>query len=284
MNATTTTVPPISQYTLTIIFLIGNLSNLANIFVFLQKSLRSNVCSWYFLLVSLGHLIFLYFVCLIRLLTNWLGYDVTGISIIFCRIRIYFPTISLLISRYFLCLISIDRWMITSNKISTRQLSSLKIVRWLIINGISFSLIFSIIMPIWYRIEESRTSCIGALDSFYPLFYTIYNLIIIFLPFFLMILFSLLAIKNLREIKIHPISITNNKTRVHRKDLQFIKLSLIQVLIYVLLNTFYAYNVTYTFITQSIIKSDEQIQLDSLFSIISLNMSYLYTAVKFLSI
>ena len=275
----------ITEYTFTVIFILGNFSNLSNIIVFLQKSLRSNACSWYFALLSLGHLVFLYFGCLTRILTAWTGQDLTRTSIIYCRIRIYFLTISLLMARYFLCLISIDRWMVTSNKTSIRQLSSLKISRRFIIIGTSFCILFSINFPIWYRIEENR-GCVGASNTFYPLFYTIYNLIIIIIPFFIMILFSLLVLNNFRQVRrrrqiacVTQINITGQE--FHRKDLQFIKLSLIQVFIYFLFNTFYAYNATYAFITQSTVKTAQRAALDSFLSTIGLNISYLYMAVSF---
>ena len=272
----------ITQYTFTIIFILGNFSNLANILVFLQKSLRTTACSWYFILVSLGHLVFLYFGCLTRIITAWTNQDLTRISIIYCRIRIYFLTISLLTARYFLCFISIDRWMITSRKNSIRQLSSLKIARWFIIIGTSFCMIFSINFPIWYRIEGSK-GCIGAPDTFYPLFYTIYNLVITLGPFFLMILFSLLVLYNLRQVNRRQVTCgtqTNTGQQFRRKDIQFIKLSLIQVLLYILFNTFYAYNATYAFITQSTTKTTERAAIDSFLSTIGLNISYLYMAVR----
>lgn len=279
----------LTQYTFIIIFIVGNFSNLANILVFLQKSLRANACSWYFVLVSLGHLVFLYCGLLPRIISIWSGFDLTRTSIIACQIRIYFLTISLLMARYFLCLISIDRWMITSRKVFIRQLSSLKIARWLMVSGVGFCIVFGIHFPIWYRIEGNR-GCVGASNTFYPLFYTIYNLVITLGPFFVMILFSLLVLNNLRQGRHHQVASTaltqgaissiNPTGRYQRKDIQFIKLSLMQTLIYILCNTFYGYNVTYAFITQSIVKSPERVALDSFLSTIGLIISYSYTAVS----
>ncbi|CAF0847026.1 unnamed protein product, partial [Adineta ricciae] len=183
----------ITQYTFLVIFILGNISNLANILVFLQKSLRTNACSWYFACVSLGHLVFLYFGCFTRIITAWSGYDLSRTSIIYCRIRIYFLTISLLTARCFLCFISIDRWMVTSRRHTIRQLSTTKTARWFILIGLGFCILFSINFPIWYQIEGTR-GCIGAPDTFYPLFYTIYNLVITIGPFIIMILFSLLVL------------------------------------------------------------------------------------------
>ena len=279
----------LTQYTFIIIFIVGNFSNLANILVFLQKTLRSNACSWYFALISLGHLLFLYFGLFTRLMSTWLGFDLTRTSIIYCQIRIYFLTLSLLMARYFLCLISIDRWMITSRQNAIRQLSSLKIARWFMLVGVGFCMIFSSHFPIWYRIEGNR-GCVGASNTFYPLFFMIYNLVITIGPFFVMILFSALVLKNLREGRHRQVASTfntqatitsmNPARQSRRRDVQFIKLSLMQTLIYIVCNTFYAYNATYAFITQSIVKSAERAALDSFLSTIGLIISYSYTAVS----
>mgnify|MGYP001048251920 CR=1 FL=1 len=293
-SVSTATVSPLTSiqnlltnYTFIIIFILGNLSNLANIAVFLQKNLRSNACSWYFASVSLGHLLFLYFACLTRIITAWSGFDLTRSSIIFCRLRIYFLTVSLLISRYFLCLISIDRWMVTSTKLVIRQMSSFKFARWFLICGFAFCILFSIHFPFWYNIDNR--GCVSNANTFYPLFYTIYNLVITLGPFLIMIIYSLLVLNNLRTIRRrqHPSAVhqTNQATsigtgQVKRKDIQFIKLSLIQVIIYILFNSLYGYNATYAFITQSIIKTPERAALDSFLSTVGLIISYLYMAVR----
>lgn len=277
----------ITQYTFTAILIVGTFSNLANILAFLQKALRSNACSWYFILVSLGHLVFLYFGCLTRIIVAWSGFDLNRTSIVYCRARIYFLTGSLLTARYFLCLISIDRWMVTSRQNALRRLSSTRIARWLALFGTSFCLASSAFFPIWYRIEGAR-GCIGATDTFYPLFFTIYNLIITVGPFVLMAVFSLLALNNLRQSQRR---LTTGLTQTsapatlgqqyQRKDLQFIKLSLVQVLLYILCNAFYGYNVTYAFATQSQVKTPEQATLESFLSTVGLNISYSYMAITF---
>ncbi|CAF4446164.1 unnamed protein product, partial [Adineta steineri] len=98
-----------------------------------------------------------------------------------------------------------------------------------------------------------------------------------------MILFSLLILRNLRQghrrqviattqTNINRLSI-NAVHQFHRKDIQFI-----QVCIYILCNAFYGYNATYTFITQSTIKTAEQVAFNSFLSTIGLNIRYLYMA------
>jgi hypothetical protein len=50
-----------TEYVLPTIFVLGNLGNIGNIIIFSQKVLRTNVCSWYFILFSIGNLVNIYF-------------------------------------------------------------------------------------------------------------------------------------------------------------------------------------------------------------------------------
>ncbi|UJR14211.1 hypothetical protein I4U23_001204 [Adineta vaga] len=277
----------ISQYMLTAIFILGNFSNIANILVFLQKNLRTNACSWYFITVSVGHLIFLYFGCLTRVITSWSGFDLTRSSIYFCKIRSYFLACGLLISRHFLCMICIDRWMVTSSHTWIRRQSSVKSARWMIIGGAGLWFSFSICMLVWYRIEGSR-GCVGASDTAFPTFYAIYNLVTILGPLFIMILFSLLVLINVRQVQQRRVAtvtettvITKKGLHYQRKDIQLIKLSLIQGIVYVLFTSIYAYSGTYSFFSQTMIKTRERTIIDGFISTIGVNISYLYMAATF---
>ncbi|CAF0745451.1 unnamed protein product [Adineta steineri] len=56
-------------------------------------------------------------------------HDLSSISFPFGKIRIYFVLNGLNISRYLLCLISFDRWMITSRDVGIREKSSPELAR-----------------------------------------------------------------------------------------------------------------------------------------------------------
>ena len=274
------------EYMLVVIFIVGIFSNLANIFVFLQKDLRVNACSWYFIAVSVGHLIFFYFGCLTRIVTAWTSFDLTRTSIVFCKLRAFFLAFSLLISRHFLCMISIDRWMITSSHVWLRQLSSLKMARLMIISGTIIWFGFSLCMPVWYRIEGNR-GCVGASDTAFPLFYAVYNLATILGPLVIMIFFNIFILFNTRQLTRSTV-VVHSGTRTasiqgvkyRRKDLQLIRLCLIQGGVYILLTSLYAYTGTYSFFTQTMIKTHERMIIDAFISTVGINLMYSYMAVS----
>lgn len=275
-----------AEYMLLAIFIIGIFSNLANIFIFLQKDLRVNACSWYFIAVSVGHLIFFYFGCLTRIITAWTSFDLTRTSIVFCKMRAFFLAFSLLISRHFLGMISIDRWMVTSSRVWLRRLSSLKMARVMIIGGTFTWFGFSLCMPIWYQIEGNR-GCVGASNTAFPLFYAVYNLATILGPLSIMIFFNILILYNTQHLARSTV-VVHSGTRAasiqgvkyRRKDLQLIRLCLIQGVVYILLTSLYAYTGTYSFFTQTMIKTRERTIIDGFISTVGINLMYSYMAVS----
>ena len=93
--------------------------------------------------LSIAHLLLLDSFCLARIIVNTTGNNVFQYIRSLCKIRTYFFILSCFLSRYFLCLISIDRWMITSSSARLRQQSSPRVFRWLIVIGIIFWAIHS---------------------------------------------------------------------------------------------------------------------------------------------
>ncbi len=300
MNSTTITLATylanvqieIIRVLLTPIYIIGNLDNLANIFIFSQNSLRSHICSWYFIGVSIGHLLYLNLGCLTRVIWAWTQYDLSLISLPFCKTRIYFVLMGLTSSRYLLCLISIDRWMITSRNANIRQQSSSKVALRLIIGGVLFLIIINIFVSVGYTISPNL-GCGPSTESVYFMFYTIYNTTLSLAPLITLVIFSILILINIRDTHQHQTApmtqttanqeVTNQARRFRQKDIQYIKLALIQVAGYLLFNTLHGYDTLYAVITQNNIKTTDQRAIEGFLNGLDLNLHYTYTGVDFLS-
>lgn len=118
----------ITRYFLVPIYVFGNFGNIANIILFSKGTFRlNNVCVWYFIGVSISNLIGLNVGGLTRILSLLNNFTLESTSIIFHKFRNYLIQSTAIIGRYFLCLISIDRWMITSSNDSIRRMSSPRI-------------------------------------------------------------------------------------------------------------------------------------------------------------
>jgi len=290
----------LARYELPFIFVLGNLGNLANVIVFGRRALRSNVCSWYFICLSLTHLLLLNVSCLPRIVTASTGYDITSYLVVLCKLLSYLFDLSLVFSRHFLCLIAIDRWMVTSSSAWLRQQSSPRITRWLIIVSIIFWSIFDVHSAIGF--QSTSSYCIPQPRSIYSLFYSIYGIIVSLLPMIIMIIFGVLTLRNVRSSirrQIHP-ERTNLPSRLdpasattsvvppprHRfkRDFQLMRLSLFQIIVYLLLNSLWSAFPLYAFKvnTQGTPTTiDQHNMLDFLYGF-SLNLVYTYMAVSLL--
>ena len=287
----------IIKYEEPVILVLGSLGNLANIFIFGRRELRKNVCSWYFICLSIAHLLLLDSFCLARIITTTTGNNVFQYIRSLCKIRTYFFVLSCLLSRYFLCLISIDRWMITSSSARLRQQSSTRVSRWLIIIGIIFWTIYSSHVAIGF--ETGPVECTPPAGSAYAIFYTIESIITSMAPMFIMSVFSFLTVHNVRSRmirQIHPtmatlsihtetqqISMSNvqSSRQLFKRNIQLVRLSLLQVILYFLLNTIWSILPLYQVLigTQALMNINQQ--LTALFlGRLGLNLFFTYTAVR----
>ncbi|CAF1466957.1 unnamed protein product [Rotaria sordida] len=281
----------ISKFYLILIYLIGLLGNICNIIVFCRDSMRLNSCSWYFLTISIFHIIILTVGCLFRIINYFLGYDISIIEIGFCKFRAYIVVISYILSRYLLCLISIDRWMITSKNVFIRRQCTRKKAQLVIIISIIFWFLIEIFIPIGFNIQGNN--CVPSTDPFYLFMYRIIDLLCTLFPFFILIIFSFLTLHNILKRRIIPIdghtlvtiSVSGNNNRHYRtytnKDYHLIRLCFSQVIVFIILNIPGALFSLYMFITRTNIKTIDHLTIDSFLNIIATNLAYTHCALTF---
>lgn len=294
----------IIRYEEPLVLVLGNFGNIANILIFTRRELRKNVCSWYFICLSITHLIPLDSFCLSRIIITSTGNNIFQYITSLCKLRAYLTEVSVLLSRYFLCLISIDRWMITSSNAWLRQRSTPRLSCWLIILGILFWTIYSLHAPVGY--QTNPIECTPPFGSAYELFVSIQSIIMSLTPLFLMCAFSILTILNIRSrlyreihstqtkistaIELQPTGITRSITttqvsqtpREHlKRNLHLVRLSLLQVLLYLFLNAMWSILPLYSFIAGSKgVVTISQRMMNLVFGRIGLNLLFTYAAVS----
>jgi hypothetical protein len=277
-------------YYLTPIYIIGILGNILNIIIFLRRNLRVNACSQYFIGLSMAQIILFNSFAIIQIVAYLIGYNLSQTMIVICKIRVYLYMVSLGLMRQFLCLISIDRWVVTTRNARIRKLSSLRVIRWLIIGSILFWLLYSIHVLIGYQISPTR-SCTYLVDPSYGLFYSIQLTVSSILTLIIMVVFSILTFRNVRgSCRIQVVTQnTGNVTTAalvlpqninrRRREIQLIKISLIQVISYVLLCMTASVFPLYSTLTLSQKKSSDQAAIDGFLITMSLLLLYTYNAV-----
>lgn len=287
----------IIRYEEPVILVLGNIGNIANIFIFGRRELRKNVCSWYFICLSLGHLLVLDSFCLARIITTSTGNNVFQYIMSLCKLRSYLYELSFLLSRYFLCLISIDRWMVTSSSAWLRQKSSTYVARWLIIIGMIFLVIYSSHAAI--GLETGPFDCTPPFGSAYQLFFTIESIVTSMTPMLVMSVFSFLTVRNVRSRmnhRVHPTTATHSihietqqtnisnaqsSRQLFKRNIQLVRLSLLQVILYLLLNTIWSILPLYQVLVGAQALMGINQQLTMLFiGRLGLNLVFTYMAVS----
>jgi hypothetical protein len=162
----------------------------------------------------------------------------------------------------------------------------------LIIGGVSFLIIVNIFISISYIINKTL-GCVASATPGYALLNTIYNIALSLVPLCILSIFSILILFHIRQSNhyhIAPITQTTllqnipyQRRQYHRKDIQFIKLALVQVVGYMLFNTLHGYNTIYAVITANQIKTINRQALDAFLYGMGLNLHYTYTGVILLS-
>jgi hypothetical protein len=229
-------------YYLPIVYIIGTIGNLINAGIFCHRTFRVTGCSWYFVCVSFVHLCMLNTSCLSQIIIKISNYNAFAHVISLCKLSSYVDVLLLVLSRNFLCLICIDRWMVTSSRAYRRQQSSPRIVFSTIVITSFIWILFSMHSLMGFTIIPG---IVCYTSRSYVLFYSIYNIVIAVVPLTCMIVFSLLTLINVRRVarRTRPVlaASRSDSTQIRqarkKRDHQFIRLSICQVAFYLLLNS-----------------------------------------------
>ena len=278
----------ITRYFLVPTYVFGNLGNVANIILFGNTNLRTNnICAWYFIGVSMMNIIGLNFGGLTRILALLNGFTLESTSIVFCKTRNYFIQTAAIIGRYFLCLISIERWMVTSSNDAIRRMSSPKIAQNLIIFGVITLVLFNAHVVVGFEIRMNR--CNAFFTQTYQIFFNVYNMIIICVPITIMSLFSILVLFNIHQSRSRfgaNSSAVSSAPRgpskaARQRDMQFIRIAFVQVLVFLISTISYGIFNVYSLLTSSQMKSADQRAIDSFLGGLTVNLNYASISVTF---
>jgi hypothetical protein len=302
----------LARYVFCPLYAIGNIGNILNLIVFSQAKLRtSSVCSWYFLVVSIVNLIAINTGYLTRILA-YMGFpDPSRTVEWYCTGRVYISTLALTLGRHFLCSIIIDRFLVTSTSVKLRQLSSFKVAKWYIPLSVLFWTIFYVHILVGYTDYQYGSGC-KRWGGTYNVFIVVSTVTIeAALPITVIIIFSLLTLKNLhglrqRRNRVIPIThdnrmitigtvimntdstkiiqnpTSNQQAKREKKkiDKQLTLISLIQVLVYITFNIPNSSYQVYTIVTSATIRSVDRAAIESFISAMCVILTYIYGTVS----
>ncbi|CAF0774906.1 unnamed protein product [Rotaria sordida] len=257
----------LTRYILAICMVLGIIGSLFDLIVFCQKKFRSNSCSVYFIATSIFNLLVILCGIIPALLASYQNYDIALYSSTFCKARGYIIHVLLMMSRSSVALACIDRFALCSRNAHIRRLNQYNIAILLVIIICILWLILPIHVLIYIDIQMPGRRCGGS--GTYLIVYSIYAAIVTSIPLFIMIIFSFLAIQNLRlsYIRIHPNIVYTNENinrpiRMQKRDIQLMTIVISEVVIYFISTVWFPIYTIYLTITSNISKTTNRLAIE----------------------
>ena len=199
-------------YTSIIILAMGLIGNILNIMIFTGlRMFRGNQSAFYIVVASFADCIILLFECLTRIQYRAYRYDLTLISLFWCKVRAMLYHTSILISLTTVCFSSLDQYLSTHHRYGMRQRSTLRLAQCLTSINIGFWTLHSILFGIFYEIQ-SPIGC-SSFNQGFRRYFSLGYLVILrgLLPLITSVVFSALSYQNVRRIVRRQIPIVRRK-------------------------------------------------------------------------
>ncbi len=257
-----------------ILFVFGNLSCILNIAVFTRKNLRKNPCSIYFIAANIFNSLYINSTLLATIFESGFNLAVTTKYIVPCRLTYYTALFSNVLGSYCLVLAAIDRFLITSQNVSTRQRSTLRGSYLCVIGGTIFWMLFHTPALIFMTITQiaANLSVCSYHIGFYLTFIGYYSIIKESSSILLLLIFGLLTVKNMQHSRRAVLPSVTLQAGIRRqtvpyiiqsKDRQLVTMIFIDIISYTIFCSAAAMFYTEQQITQYQNKSTEQIAIET---------------------
>ena len=224
----------VTKWSVSLIVILGIVANSLNITILLRANLKKHSCILYFITLSINNLLYTITCITSNLLADGFAINLESYSSSFCKLSTFLLNFCPHFSVYMLILASIDRYLSSSLNPLKRNLSNIRIARWLILIVLIFTIIFTIGNVIVVNTYSNGINiCSSNTNTLFNQFLRTTQVIsyVIISPL-LMIIFGLLTIHN-----------TNNFTQNHlitlhyrRNERQLTRMLIVQVSTHVVLS------------------------------------------------
>ncbi|CAF3117018.1 unnamed protein product [Rotaria sp. Silwood2] len=218
-------------YTAVIIFVVGIIGNILNIFIFTKvKIFQGNRCAFYLIVESIINLCFLIQIFVPQIYQRIYGIDPGNISIFYCKIRTTLGQSCRLLIDFIVCFEALDQYLTTHYHFSIRKISTLNLAQCLIIVATTLCISQTIPYIIFYDIVTPFGCIITNKGLTYYYSYVYYIFVHGFFPILISSLFSVLAYRNVRHLIRRQIPIVRRKL-----DRQLTAMIFVRVIFFIIL-------------------------------------------------
>lgn len=255
------------------IFLIGGLiGNTINILIFSKvRKYRQTPCTFYFLIASVANLIYISFNFTTRIYGNIIGYDLSNLSITWCKTRQFLIVAFSMITLTNSCLAAIDQFLATSKHVHFRRLSNMQWAYRLVAFVTLLWFLHAIPCLIFYDVPSSTKKC-AIIHPIYAVYNRIYLLgLLCLMPMAVTTIFGCLTYYNIR---------TTRSLAEHNVDRQLVKMTLFQVFLIIFSLAPYSVLSIYNLITEKFVKDSNQLLRESFVLTVFTLTTYSYYSVS----
>ncbi|CAF0725427.1 unnamed protein product [Adineta steineri] len=280
-----------NRYISIFIFIFGVLGNILNCIVLSQGKLRTNSCSFLFLISSIASLISILSGLTSRMLAGY-AVDLTNTISWLCKLRAFVLFVSRTIAAWSLTLASIDRWFSSSANSEYRKKSSLKnsYRNMYIIILFSFMLYIQLFYCYEANLINTPLKCYAKTVACRLASDLSYAIITIIIPIMGMILFGLLTILNVQKSyrRVCIVTVTkvtknvqNQRKRWKKADYHLLLMLIVQIILYSIFTLPQAIQKIYSTSTETQIKSALQNAIENLIFNLLLLLTYFSSGMPF---
>ncbi|CAF1438784.1 unnamed protein product [Adineta ricciae] len=203
-----------------------------------------------------------------RIVMSGDGIDLTRTSVSWCKIRNFCVATLSLLSLTCSCLATIDQYFATSQNVSLRRLSNIKLAHRILVVMIIVWLCHGIPFLVFYNISSTTNTCASTNLSFAVYYPSVYFITLnCTIPVLIMVIFGYLAYRNIHSTRI---------LAEQQADRQLVRMILIETLLIMISYIQYGVHGAYTLMTSNVSKSENRLEIEDFFSTIGNLIYYLY--------
>ncbi|CAF1026706.1 unnamed protein product [Adineta steineri] len=263
------------------ILIAGVIGGCLTVLIFLSlRTFRESSCAFYLIIMSIFNICALIMGLTSQISSIGFSIDWTQTSLFFCKFRVFFIIVSIMISLTSMCMATIDQYWATCHRPQWQRFCNIKLAHRITIISIIGWILYGIPCLIYYDqvilISTGQVTCIVTNAAFQWYLVYVANIIIYrLIPLIIMFVFGLLAYYNLQKIAFRTIPIVRRQL-----DKQLTTMVLIQIGFTSF--TIWSYAIVNIIISYSDLNEDSYIaaQLE-LANVITLNLLYVFFASPF---
>lgn len=204
------------EYVYTAVFIIGIVGNLSNIVIFIGlKKFRQCPSTFYIITESIADIAVLLVGLMARILLEIFNFDPTRTLILWCKLRVPMNQWCTLMVLSAVNFAVFDQYLSTSYNSRLRELSTIKLAKYLICIALITWFFYNIPFVIFYDVQVSFGCLLENIEL--SRYYSYFHLLVLYglLPMFFTMTFCILSYRNVR--RIHRLQVSHVRRRLDQQ-------------------------------------------------------------------